>query len=88
MVALAAAAVLFAQAQAIDEKKVQELVEKCGSDEIAEREAATRELFALGEAALPLLEKAAAAARGETKARLEKVVSELTLPARWVKDAV
>jgi len=88
MAALAAAIVLFAQAQAVDEKKIQELVEKCGSDEIEARETATRDLFAMGEAALPLLEKAAAAARGETKARLEKVVADLTLPARWVKDAV
>jgi len=70
----------------IDEKKVEALVEKCGSEEIADREAATGELFAMGEAVLPLLEKALGAAKGETRARLEKVVAELTLPARWAKE--
>lgn len=70
----------------IDEKRVEALVEKCGSEEIADREAATGELFAMGEAVLPLLEKALGAAKGETRARLEKVVAELTLPARWAKE--
>jgi len=78
--------VLLQQAPRIDEKKVQELVEKCGSEEIADREAATAELFAMGEAVLPHLEKAMGSARGEIKARLEKVAADLTLPARWAKD--
>lgn len=86
MVALITALLLLPQAPALDEKKVQELIEKCGSDDIAEREAATRDLFAMGEPALALIDKAARAAKGETKARLERVVAELTLPARWVKD--
>jgi hypothetical protein len=72
----------------LDEKKVEALVEKCGSEEIADREAATGELFAMGEAVLPLLEKAMGAAKGETRARLEKVVAELTLPARWAKEVI
>lgn len=88
MVFLMAAVVLLQQAPPVDEKKVLELVEKFGSDDIAEREAATRDLFAMGEGILPLLEKAVTTARGETKARLEKVVSELTLPVRWAKDLI
>jgi hypothetical protein len=79
-------AALLLQAPALDEKRVAELIEKCGSDDIAEREAATRDLFAMGEPAVALIDKAARAAKGETKVRLEKVVSELTIPARWVKD--
>ena len=88
MTILLAAAILLAQSAPPDEKRIQELVTLCGSEDIAEREAATRDLYALGEAALPLLEKASKEARGEVKARVDKVISELTLPARWVKDVV
>lgn len=86
MTILWAAAILLAQSAPPDERKFQELVVKCGSEDIAEREAATGELFAMGEAALPLLEKAAATAKGDAKARLDKVIEELTAPARFVKS--
>src|SRR5688572_14330792 len=86
MPVLLTAVVLLLQAPAVDEKKVQELLEKCGSEDIEVREAASRELYALGEPALPVLEKAAAEAKGEVKARLDRIISELTLPARWIKD--
>ena len=58
MAALAAVLVLLLQAPQADDKKIQDLVAKCASEDISEREAATRELFALGEAAVPALEKA------------------------------
>src|SRR5688572_22572955 len=86
MSALLTAVFLLLQAPAVDEKKIQELLEKCGSEDIEVREAASRELYALGEPALPVLEKAAGEAKGEVKARLDRIISELTLPARWIKD--
>jgi hypothetical protein len=82
------AAVLLQQAPRIDEKRVQELVEKFGDEAIAEREAAVAELLAMGEAVLPLLEKAKGAAAGEARARIEKVIGELTLPTRWAKEII
>jgi len=88
MLHLVMAAVLLQQAPKIDEKRVQELVEKFGDEAIAEREAAVAELLAMGEAVLPLLDKVKGAATGEAKARIEKVIGELTLPARWAKEVI
>src|SRR5882672_129631 len=88
MLHLVMAAVLLQQAPKIDEKRVQELVEKFGDEAIAEREAAVAELLAMGEAVLPLLDKVKGAATGEAKARIEKVIGDLTLPARWAKEVI
>jgi len=88
MLHLLMAAVLLQQAPKIDEKRVQELVEKFGDEAIAEREGAVAELLAMGEAVLPLLEKVKVAAAGEAKARIDKVIGELTLPARWAKEII
>src|SRR5690349_11965496 len=83
------AAVLLAQAPALDDKKIQELVEKCGAEAIAEREAAVKELMAMGDPVLPALEKAIKGTISpESKAGVQKVIDELMLPARWVKDVV
>lgn len=83
------AAVLLAQAPALDDKKIQELVEKCGAEAIAEREAAVKELMAMGDPVLPALEKAIKGTiTPEAKAGVQKVIDELMLPARWVKDVV
>src|SRR5258705_5070517 len=88
MLHLVMAAILLQQAPKIDEKRVQELVEKFGDEAIAEREAAVAELLAMGETVLPLLDKVKGAATGEAKARIEKVIGELTLPARWAKEII
>src|SRR5262245_38020775 len=88
MAALAAALVLLLQAPQADDKKIQELVAKCASEDISEREAATRDLYAMGESAVPALEKAAASLKGEARVRLDRVIAELTMPARWAKEIV
>lgn len=66
MLHLIMAALLLQQASPVDGKKVQELVERFGSEDIAVREAATNELLAMGEGVLPLLEKAKDGADAET----------------------
>ena len=57
--------------------KVRALVEKLGSDVIAEREAATSELIKLGPAALPAIREQLGKADGERKARLQAVVKRI-----------
>jgi len=86
MLNLILAAVLLQQAPPVDGKKVQELVERFESEDIAVREAATTELLGMGEGVLPLLEKAKDGADAETKARLGRIIGELSLPTRWAKE--
>jgi len=50
------------------------LVERLGSEELAERQAASKELAALGEKAIPVLKKVARTASGETKARAQALL--------------
>lgn len=68
------------------EAKVRALVEKLDADEVALRTQAQEELSALGEAVVPLLEKAKAGAGVEARSRIQAIVSELTLPAKWTKE--
>lgn len=68
------------------EKKVRALVEKLDADEVAVRNKAHDELMGLGEAVVPLLEKARAGAGAEARGRIEAIVGELTLPGKWAKD--
>jgi hypothetical protein len=86
MLNLIMAAVLLLQAPPVDEKKVQELVGRFGSEDIAVRETATTELLAMGEGVLPLLEKFKEGADAETKARLGRIIADLSLPSRWAKE--
>src|SRR6266850_5477268 len=60
------------------EKRVASLLERLRADEIEHREAAVKELVALGEPAMAHLEKAAAdTADPETAARLKGVVGQI-----------
>src|SRR5258706_13906474 len=68
------------------EKKVKALVEKLDADEPAARNQAQEELAALGESVVPLLEKAKAGAGVEAPGRIDTILGELTLPAKWAKD--
>jgi len=86
MLNLILAAVLLQQAPPVDAKKVLELVERFGSEDIAVRETATTELLAMGEGVLPLLEKSKEGADAETKARLGRIIGELSLPTRWARE--
>ncbi|HTF56591.1 MAG TPA: hypothetical protein VK661_05085 [Planctomycetota bacterium] len=58
--------------------KVRALVEKLGSDEIALREEATRDLARIGIAAVPELRKAAAESTGEKKVLIDRLINRLT----------
>ena len=69
-----------------DEQKVRELVEKLDANDVSVRAQAEGELSALGEAVVPLLEKARAGASSESRARLEGIIGEVTLARRWLKD--
>jgi len=68
------------------EKKVKALVEKLDADEFAVRNQAQEELTTLGEAVVPLLEKARPGAAAEARGRIETILGELTLPAKWTKE--
>jgi HEAT repeat protein len=69
-----------------DEKKIRALIEKLDADDPEARSQAERELGALDEAVVPLLEKARAGAGAEVRSRLDRVIGDLTLPRRWVRD--
>jgi len=58
--------------------KVRALVEKLGSEEIAERDAAFRDLTRMGRAALPEMQRLLASTAGESKARLRRAVERVT----------
>jgi len=58
--------------------KVRALVEKLGSEEIAEREEAAKELLQIGYPALPILREAAGASDGEKRRLLDRVIDKLT----------
>ena len=57
----------------VSEVELSRLVEQLGSESYQEREAATRDLAALGERALPALKKAAASKDPEVRWRASKV---------------
>jgi len=88
MLHAAALALVLLLQQKIDEKRVAALVEKFGAEEILERDEAMTELLGMGEAVVPLLEKAKSTAEGDAKARLGKLIDDLTLPARWAKEII
>jgi HEAT repeat protein len=69
-----------------DEKKIRALVEKLDADEPDARSQAERELSGMDETIVPLLEKARGGAGAEVRSRLDRVIGELTLARRWVKD--
>lgn len=82
------AALLLAQAPPVDEKKVQELAEKCGAEAIVDREAAMKELMAMGDAILLFLEKAKASLSVDAKACVQKVIDEFNEHEAWAKRLV
>ncbi|MBI2933514.1 MAG: formylglycine-generating enzyme family protein, partial [Planctomycetes bacterium] len=58
-----------------DDKRIQEWIERLGSEEIEDREEAEKALTAIGEKSLPLLKKAAAeSSDAELKVRAERVL--------------
>jgi len=65
--------------------KVKALVDKLGSDEIAVRDEAARELVKLGPAALPALREFLTKADGERKPRLKRVISRIEREDRIAK---
>ncbi len=85
---IALALSFFAVQDKLDEGRVAELIKKLSAEDLNDRDAATNELLALGEAVAPLLSKAMSAADSDTKARLEKIVSEVTLPTKWAKEMI
>jgi HEAT repeat protein len=56
-------------------ERVKELIERLGSDSVAEREEATRRLYELGPEALPALEEAAARADPEIAGRAKDMLA-------------
>jgi hypothetical protein len=62
------------------------LIEQLENEELDARDAAEAALVKAGRPALPAVRKALAAAKGEAKSRLERVVKAVTEP-RWMTDA-
>ena len=83
---IALALSLFLVQDKIDENRVAELIKKLSAEDLNDRDAATNELLAMGEGVAPLLNKAMSSADSDTKARIEKIVGEVTLPAKWSKE--
>src|SRR5687767_15985788 len=80
--------VLLATPQDSIEKQVSSLLERLRADEIEAREAAAKEMIALGEPAIDAIEKAAAAcADAETAARLKAIAVQVRRNALIVKVA-
>jgi HEAT repeat protein len=69
-----------------DDQKVRALVEKLDADDPEARSQAERELSAMDEGIVSQLEKARAGAGAEVRSRLDRVIGELTLARRWVKE--
>jgi hypothetical protein len=65
--------------------KIKALVEKLGSDEIADREKAVAELVKLGPAALPAMRDHLSKAEGERKSLLQGVVTKIEREIRLAK---
>jgi hypothetical protein len=62
---------------AADPDRIEKLIKQLGSDQFAEREQATRDLEAIGAAAVPALEKAAGSADAETSSRAKGLLEKL-----------
>jgi len=69
----------------VQDDKSAKLIEALGGDDLEARESAEVELVKLGRPGLPAVRKALAAAQGESKSRLERVVAAITEP-RWMTD--
>jgi hypothetical protein len=69
-----------------DEAKLRALIEKLDADDADVRGRAERELAGMDEAIVPLLEKSRTGASVEARSRLDRVIGDLTLARRWVKD--
>jgi HEAT repeat protein len=79
-------AVFSLQDPKADEAKIKELIFKLSSEDPKERDQASADLLAIGEAALPILEASRGNVDAEAKARIDNIVNHVTLPQRWLKD--
>lgn len=70
---------------AADPDRIEKLIKQLGSDQFAEREKATRELEAIGSAAVPALEKASSSADQETSMRAKGLLEKLSQAAESEK---
>lgn len=72
----------------IDEDTVKPLVARLGADDPKDREQATQDLVAMGEAVLPFLERHKGSDDPEVRSRVESIIGKVGLPQQWADDLV
>lgn len=72
----------------VDEDTVKALVTRLGADDPKEREQATQDLLAMGEAVLPFLAKYKESDDPEIRSRVESIIGKVGLPQQWANDLV